>query len=173
MFYVIEFNYVGPNLDQYCDADTIEIRKNPPITNSSKEICIEGWCGTTSDWSVYAHGEYPTIEEARKVIANEFGEVRNFDIDDSSSEYEDDDVIEIYKLGKYGSMSSQETAEWAYDWLQEEIKANTTDERILELVAEFEAEANRHGGTLHSDLFEFMEQHREGLRADLENENEN
>lgn len=81
MYYLIENKYVGPNQrqDQYIDLDTIEISTSPAITNSSHEERIEGWCGTTNDWAVYAHGEYGTIEEARAAITDKFGDVRDCD----------------------------------------------------------------------------------------------
>jgi len=174
MYYIIETNYVGPNQDQeqYVDADKIEISVTPAIQNSSREECTDGWCGTTNDWAVYAHGEYATIEEARAAIAEIFGEVRdsngNGDIFETN-EFEED-VIEIYKPCKYAPMSSEATENWAYDWIERDINAETTDARIIELVAEYEEEANEYGSTLSGDLDEFMRERRQQLRDELEDE---
>lgn len=172
MYYVIETKYVGPNQtqDNYVDADKIEISTTPAITNSSREERTEGWCGTTNDWAVYAHGEYATIEEARAAIATKFGEVRDSDPNGDSFESDDEDVIETYKPGKYTPMSSQATADWAYDGIQSDIEADTTDERIAELVAEYEAEANSNGYTLDSDLESLMQERRQELRDELEDD---
>ena len=168
MYYIIETNYVGPNRAEgrYLDSDTIEIRYTPAITNSSREERTEGWCGTTNDWAVYAHGEHATIEEARAAIAQKFGEVRDSDANGDRFESDDENVIETYKPGKYAPMSSEATAEWACS----EIEADTTDDRIVELVAEYEAEANSSGYTLGSDLEGFMLKRRQELRDELENE---
>lgn len=57
-----------------------------------------------------------------------------------------------------------QTADWAYDWIKSEIEADTTDERISELVAEFEAKANSFGVTLDGDLEDFMRECRKELR---------
>lgn len=97
MYYIIETIYVGPNQnqDEYVDADRIEISTSPATANMSHEKRTEGWCGTTNDWSVYAHGEYATIEEARAAITEKFGEVRESDGD--SFESDDEDVVETYK----------------------------------------------------------------------------
>jgi len=172
MYYIIETNYVGPNQtqDQYVDVDKIEISTSPAITNSSHEERTEGWCGTTNDWAVYAHGEYATIEEARAAITDKFGEVRDSDANGDSFESYDEDVVEVYKPGKYTPMSSQATADWAYEGIKSDIEADTTDERIAELVAEYEAEANSNGYTLDSDLEYFMQERRQELRDELEDE---
>ncbi|MEN1399022.1 hypothetical protein [Pseudomonas aeruginosa] len=172
MYYIIETNYVGPNQaqDRYVDVDKIEISTSPAITNSSHEERTEGWCGTTNDWAIYAHGEYVTIEEARAAIAEKFGSVRDCDPSGDSFESYDEDVVETYKPGKYAPMSSEATADWAYEGIQSDIEADTTDERIAELVAEYEAAANNQGYTLDSDLDVFMVKHRQNLREALEDE---
>jgi len=172
MYYIIETNYVGPNQtqDQYVDVDTIEISTSPAITNSSHEERIEGWCGTTGDWAVYAHGEYATIEEARAAITEKFGEVRDSDANGDRFDSDDEDVVATYKPGKYAPMSSQATADWAYEGFKSDIEAETTDARIAELVAEYEAEANSNGYTLSRDLEGFMQERRQELRDELEDE---
>ena len=172
MYYIIETNYVGPNQteDQYVDVDTIEISTSPAITNSSHEQRTEGWCGTTNDWAVYACGEYDTIEEARAAITDKFGEVRDSNANGDSFESDDENVIETYKPGKYALMSSQDTADWTYEGIRSDIEATTTDERISELVAEYESEANSNGYTLDSDLEGFMQERRQELRDELEDE---
>lgn len=170
MYYIIETNYVGPNQtqDQYVDVDKIEISTSPAITNSSHEERTEGWCGTTDGWAVYAHGEYATIEEARAAITEKFGEVRDSNANGDILESEDEDVVETYKPGKYAPMSSQATADWAYEGIQSDIGADTSDERIDELVAEYEAAANTNGYTLDSDLEYSMKARRQELRDDPE-----
>lgn len=171
MYYIIETNYVGHNKtqDQYVDVDKIEISTSPAITNSSNEERTEGWCGITNDWSVYAHGEYATIEEARAAITEKFGEVRDSDANGDSFESDDADVVETYKQGKYAPMSSQATADWAYEGIQSDIEADTTDERIAELVVAYEDEANSNGYTLR-DLEDFMQERRQEMRDELEDE---
>ena len=172
MYYIIETNYVGPNQtqDQYVDVDRIEISTSPAMTNSSQEDRAEGWCGTTNDWAVYAHGEYAAIEEARVAIAEKFGEVRDANANGDSLESDDEDVVETYKKGKYAPMSSQATADWAYEGIQADIEATTTDERIAELVVEYEAEANIQGFTLDGGLEGFMLQRRQELLEAPEDE---
>lgn len=172
MYYIIETKYVGPNQtqDQYVDVDKIEISTSPAITNSSHEERTEGWCGTTNDWAVYAHGEYATIEEARAAITDKFGEVRDSDANGNNFESGYEDVVETYKPGQYAPMSSQATADWAYEGILSDIEADTTDERIAELVSWYEAEANSNGYTLDSDLKYFMQKRRQELRDDLEDD---
>lgn len=159
MYYIVETNYVGPNRTQgqYVDADRIEIRTSPAITNMSHEQRAEGWCGTTNDWSVYAHGEYASFDNAQAAIAETFGEVREFEPDDEA-------VVEIYRRGKYEPMSRQATADWVYAAAEFDLSANTTDERIAQLVADYEFEANSNGYTLDSDLEEILQELRDELK---------
>jgi len=163
MYYLVTLRYVGPNPNEeiYIDFDQIQISTSPATKNGNKEICLEGWCGTTDDIAIYAHGQYATLDEARSVIIKNFGEVRCFENSDQQ------DVIEAYKFGRYRRMSSQETADWSYDSIQFDIKHDTTDARIQELVLAYEAEANSQGSTLHGDLEEFMIEHRTELLEDL------
>lgn len=169
MYYIIETKYAGPNQtqDQYVDRDCIEISTSPAISNGSHEECADGWCGTTDGWAVYAHGKYDTIEEARAAITTKFGEVRDSDPNGDSFESDDEDAVETYKPGKYAPLSSEATADWAYDGVQSDIAPDTTDERIAELVAEYEAEARRNGYTLDSYLEDFMQEQRQNLRDEL------
>lgn len=172
MYYIIETNYVGPNQDQdqYADLDRIEITTAPAITNSSHEERTEGWCGTTNDYAVYAHGEYATIEGARAAIEEKFGDVRDRDANGDEWRSDDDDVVETYKPGKYTPMARQETADWAYEGIQADISADTSDERIAELVKEYEAEANSSGYTLDSNLEDFMRERRQELIDEAEDD---
>jgi len=167
MYYIIERDYVGPNQDQdqYADSHYVLIQSEPGRTNSSNEPRIAGWLGTTNDWCESAHGEYETLEEAREAIATEFGEVR-----EASPTFEDPDtIVAIYKVGRYEPMSSQETAEWAYDGVQSDVDAETTDERIAELLAEYEASANDQGYTLDlTALRVLMEELRDELEDEIE-----
>lgn len=168
-FYIIETNYTGPNRDQHADASKIEISASPAISNRSHEVCIDGWCGTTNDMAVYAYGEYDTIEEARAALTKEFGEVRDSDVYGDRFESDDEDVVETYKPGKYTPMGSQ-TAEALAHEIQSDIEADTTDDRIAELVAECEADANHEGYTLDSveGLIREMQARRDELRDEME-----
>lgn len=164
MFYVIETHYAGPNpLDSNnIDANTIVISTTPATTNSSQEVRLDGWCGTTNDWAVYAHGEYPSVELARAAIATRFGDVRASDANGAFVS-DDDTVIEVYKPGRFAPMTKEHTGDWAFDGIQADISATTSDERIAELVAEYEAEANSEGFTLDSDLADMMKERRQEL----------
>jgi len=129
MYFVVETNYVGPNKNQaqYIDGDTIEIRTSPAITNSGNEARTDGWCGTTNNWAVYAHGAYDTIERARLAILEKFGEVRVCDPNGKIFQSDDEDVAEVCKRGKYTPLGSQDTAEWAFEAIHADIEADTTD----------------------------------------------
>lgn len=155
MYYVIETKYVGANPydDGNIDASAIEIRTSPAA-----------WTGSYGDEAVYEHGDYQTLDEALDAIVKKFGEVRDCDHAGDAFESHDEAVVAIFKRGKYAPMSSRATADWAYERIQADIDADTTDERIAELVSEYEDDANCYGGTLHRDLEEFMLERRAELR---------
>ena len=162
MYYIIKTSYVGPNQDQNIDADTIDIRTVPAKTNMSHEVKINGWCGTTNDWSVHAYGEYETLELARNAINDIFGDVRDADPYDLG---EDPDVVESYKIGQYIPMSEEETGDWVYEPMRSEIHADTTDEDITQFIAECESNANAEfGATLDSSVEDMVKQYRQELR---------
>lgn len=163
-YYVIETRYVGPNQDQdqYTDVERIEISTIPAVGNESGDVRLDGWCGTTNDWAVYAHGQYDTADDARQAVTDIFGEVRTTDPNGDVFE-SDEGVIETYRPGKYAPMSSQATADWAYDGIQTDIEADTTDDQIAALIAEYEYEANCQGCTMHSDIEGFMRDRRQEL----------
>ena len=128
MYYVIETNYAGPNHDQHADADIIEISTAPAITNSSHEVRIEGWCGTTNDWAVYAHGEYASAEEARAAIAEKFGDVR--DSDPNGERFEEQRMLAISRLLN----SERGMAYQVCKKVTEGIDLPTTERKVAELL---------------------------------------
>lgn len=147
--YVIEENYVGANRDQNIDADTIKITTEPATHNMNNEVCLDGWCGTTDDWAVYARGEYKSVEAAREYIRENYKNVR--EIDDF---YDEGGTIKaIYKPGKYEPISREATGNFIYDALISSVTQTTTDDEIRALVDEWEAAANDEGWTL-TDAFD-------------------
>ncbi|MGK8233930.1 hypothetical protein ACLGGT_07080 [Roseovarius sp. MS2] len=162
MYYVIETNYIGPNQtqDKYVDADKIQISTSQPtISNRSQE-----------DWAIFAHGEYATVEEARAYIVEEFGDVRKCNPYDESFSSHDEAIVELYKPGNYTLMSIEATSNWVDSAIQFDINADTTDERIDELVAKYEADVNSEGYTLNSVVKSIMQYRRQELRDEMDEE---
>ena len=172
-YYIVETIYIGPNGDEdrFIDADTIEIRTEPAIDNGDR-IRKEGWCGSANDWSVYAHGEFRTLEAARSALLEKFSPVRDADANGDPFEPMDLDVVEVYRPGQYAPMTSDATDSWSYPGLEEEITPEATDERITELVAEFTAELNSMGLAPHPKLREIMEEYRQSLIDEAEEDDE-
>jgi hypothetical protein len=167
MYYVIETCYVGPNHDQHVDADTICISSTPAVGNSSLQECVDGWCGTTNDWAVYGHGVYASVESARAALHASFGEVRDCDLDGDAFESYDWDVLETFKPGKYAPMGREAVGDWAHTAIMKDIEAGTSDARIVELAAEFEAEANSNGYALDGHIMEFLLDRRRELQDEI------
>lgn len=169
MYYVIEHVYVGPNPDQNTDADYIEVASKPARTNSSNEIQINGWCGTTNDWSVIAHGEYTTEYNAIAAIKEIYGEFRG--LDDNGDPFEetryfpmDDSVIRVFKPGKYHPLSCESTSDLAYDGMYHYIQSDTTDAELNMLAYDWEAEMNANGYSYHEDLLDMMIEYRKEMK---------
>lgn len=75
-FYLVEREYVGPDRDSDNDIENhvFGIWSEPQCTNSSHQPLIEGWLGTTNDWSETAMGEFTTLEEARLSVDDQYPE---------------------------------------------------------------------------------------------------
>jgi hypothetical protein len=149
MYYLVETRYFGPNQDDdnYADADTIEITTNPPRANMNEKKRTNGWCGNTSGWAVYGHGEYETLGEARKAMVDLFGAAR----ETSAS---GDGIVEKDKICEYERLGHEATENWLYAAMEEDVKADTTDDEIFDLCEQYEALANEEGLTLDGNFTE-------------------
>lgn len=163
MFYIVKTTYTGPNPDQHLDEDVIEIQTVPARTNSSGEIKTQGWCGTTNDWCVDAHGEYATLEEAEAAVKEIFGDVRPYEDEEA-----DDSVVKAYKPGLYLPMSAEDTGNWCYDVIQERVTLGMTPEQVDSLIAELEEAANEEGYTLSGALADMIAERLDDLLAEAE-----
>jgi len=139
-FYVVSYEYVGPNLDQRTNSETVEITTQAPRTNMSREIKIEGWLGTTNDNAAYAHGEFETIEAAREALIEEFPHTREMELDPNEAEFYQ--TIEAYYVGEYEKMCAESSVSWCYEGFRNDITAQTTDEEIEVIVDGYENDAN-------------------------------
>ncbi len=177
MFYVIETQYVGPNQQQHLDAQVFEVAAQPAITNSSKEVRTEGWCGTTNDWAVYAHGEFARQESAEDWIktrlADEGWREEELEGRHPSECYDDEElgVVARYRVGRYAPMTAEATGDWIADGL-DDIEADTSDERIAEIIAECqEACRTDHAAELDEDAMEeAIQARRQALRDEVNGE---
>lgn len=174
MYYIIESEYVGPNPDEMVDEDRILITTAPALVNTNQEPCISGWCGTTNDISITAHGEYRTRAEAEKAMSDIFGDVRSSNVEwepwlaMDSDDDPADHLVAVYRPGACQPLSQSATEDWVSTAL-DQIQADTTDEQLEELEEELEAEANEQGMTLYREsLGSLLERKRGELREELE-----
>ena len=137
-YYVIEREYVGPNMtdDRYADSHTYRIQSTVGLTNMKHTPLTEGWLGTTGDWAEYARGEYPTLDAARIKIEQLVGADG---LREDESDFLDDDVLTVYRHGRLVPWGPHASADWAYEGLRQDVTATTTEERISELAAEYAA----------------------------------
>lgn len=124
MFYLIVTEYVGPNKrdskgDIIGDSAIALICKEPGRTNSSGEVLIDGWLGTTNAQDKHAHGEFETLEEAREAAADLGYTHRRDDVDEF-----DESTVEAYVS------AAAARAQWdADDWFHRLCDENTTREK--------------------------------------------
>jgi hypothetical protein len=169
MFYLVTRVYVGPNQDsKHLNSDVIEVWNEPARTNSSKEVLIDGWCGTTNDWSVHAYGEYETLQEALDEMHDIF-DVREYQYEGWSSDdsFIDDHVVERYYFGKYCQMDAEGTAIWVYEYMVKDITAETTDDQIEELLLKYEDECKSENVSTHASIVNCLYDYRNELRDRL------
>ena len=161
-YYVIEEKYAGANQDQHLDDNTIKITTEPAMTNSSHEICLDGWAGTTDDWAVYARGVYDSKEAAEKFIKTLYKDTREADFDDN-----DQSIVAVYKPGKYEPLCKEETGNSIYESVISSVTQTTTDDEISALVDDWEREANSQGCTL-TGAYDMAIDYRDELLEDIE-----
>ena len=174
MFYLVTKVYVGPNQDdRYLNSDVIEVWNEPARTNSSNEVLINGWCGTSNDWSIRAYGEYETLQEALDEMHDSF-DVREYQYEDWSSDdsFIGDHVVERYYLGKYYDMSAEGTAIWVYEYMVKDITAETTDDQIEELLRKYEDECYSENWSPHPCLVDCLYEYRQDLRDELKDDDD-
>jgi len=167
MYYIAEIKYAGANPDQHADdGHTFEIRTSPIYCNSSGVQVIDGWAGTTQDWSTYARGEYITQHAAHMAIAAR--------LDDGYREQElepydaDAGIVARYWVGWVTRLNTEETAMVCSGWV-EQVEADFTDYEIELLAAEAQADVLLNGDS-QIDLLAletFMEERRAGLRQQI------
>ena len=161
-YYVVEYRYIGHEEGK---DDLIHIQTTS-ARDSDGNVCTDGWCKTWGDWAVYAHGEYVILNDARAAVREKFGDVRE---DYGSYRL---DVIETYKVGLHEPLNSYESYEYCLDHIQADVNHDTTDERIDELVTEYEIIANGDGYTLDEDgLAGMIRDYRDELRDELASDN--
>ena len=169
-FYVIETEYAGPQNDHdSADRHWFDISTEPVCVNRRGDIILQGWCGVNRDYSVYAHGEFDTLEQARHFVEEKLeGKFREEDED----EIRDHEGISArYKVGKYVPYNAQDTYSWAHETLSD-ISSNMTDDQIRALVDEMESAANSEiGATLNRKTLEEMFSRRRDELRYLEEDN--
>ena len=129
----------------------------------SHEPVIDGWAGTTQDFSVFAHGEYHSQEDAQKAIEKLFGDVRYEDENGPFASMDNDTVL-VCKPGKFAPMTKQATVDWLYDACNSEITENTTDDELEEMLKQAQEEAERFGMELYHCGLDFLTEMRDSKR---------
>lgn len=148
-YYVISHRYVGPNIDQNMNKDTVGVFTTPACGNMSRQPIVAGWCGTTNGWSEHAHGEYNSLSEATAFIISKF-DVRDIN-DQETMLVREEEAVELFLIGRYTKMSKEATGEWLYHEFRNSLTIETTDEEIQKLVKVWMAEVNRDGYEFHPD----------------------
>lgn len=172
-YYVVETQYVGPGKDddKYIDTRTVDIRREPPRTNVSHEVCAAGWCGTTNGWRVDAHGAYDDLNAAIQVVRDKFGPSRHADRNGTDYRYfsrDQDNVIIAYKPGMLYPMGLKRSIEWVKGIYTSTIFADTSDEDLDRHVGNMHWAARSEGFSLHDGLKDFVINYRQDLRDEAE-----
>lgn len=102
MFYVVKYT------DLIGGGKCVEIRTAPAKTNLSHEPRVQGWCGTSDGISVFAHGEYPTLTDAREAARRVMKETETHVFkcdniaagicDDVEAAISDDQIAEVFMI---------------------------------------------------------------------------
>ena len=172
-FFVISTTYIGPNqhttndADNILDGDYYDICTSPGSTNQSKEVRIEGWLGSTNDWSLTAHGAFDTIEAARECVADQIGrpvtECRTYPATHEDDKPDDDSVVERYYASRYESVCH------AGDYVgSDAIDATTSDEEIEKTAKEVHDTAEKEGIQLLGSVADWLREVRNSRKAEAD-----
>ena len=134
-YYVIETENVGPNSDEHLDEHTFGISTKPATTNQSHEPRINGWCGTTNDWSVDAHGEFDSYVDALDKI-RELTKNEGFRDDPDFSQDDDESIVARFIAGSKPRLNAEQTADYFYSGIRELVRADMTDEEVEAFIEE-------------------------------------
>ena len=124
-YYIIEKEWVGSNDEQHADSHTYTITTDPTVANMSGEEQLDGWLGTTGNYSAHAHGVFASVEAAVAKIEELLeGDYRE-DEDTNPGE------IAVYRVGKYQPYGRDGTRDWISN-APDVVLHDTTDEQIEE-----------------------------------------
>lgn len=148
-YYVSSNSYVGP--DEGRDDDVVVISTRPCRTNSSHEERIEGWCGTTNNMSLTAHGVFESLAAAKtyaedEILDGDFREIYAGGEPEDADFFFDPDVVAAYRIGDAPTMTPSESVDWMLGFGDTDITKDTTDDQIVEMARSWSEESVEHGG---------------------------
>lgn len=163
-YYIEEIRYCGPNPqdEKYIDFDRFEITIAPPRTNSSGEIRLDGWLGTTNDVARYAHGAHESLAAAEWAVEDLLGNDFRRDREDVLPP----DVLMSYRPGRVPPV----TDEFLGLWLETvDVPADADDEHLAERANELHIDLEDDGGGASAArILECLIVMRDNAREDLE-----
>ena len=126
MPYIMREVYAGPNPEDHLNDDRWLIQLTPPKTNSSREVKLHGWLGTTNDWCRYAHGYFETASQAVEFLYQHTeGDLRPGPEPLSPADVHDG-VLTVFLDGRYEILNKAQSADWAAPLLHE-VQIEWTD----------------------------------------------
>jgi len=97
-FYVIEESNTAFNdLNAASFFKCVAISTTPALHDSSKEECLQGWCGTTNEICVHAHGFFETFELAKEFVEEKFPKLSDAYENGERFESNDKNVVVLYQ----------------------------------------------------------------------------
>ena len=164
-YYIEEIRYCGPNPqdEKYIDFDRFEITTVPPRTNSSGEIRLDGWLGTTNDVARYAHGAHESLAAAEGAVEDLLGHEFRRERGDSLPP---DSLASVYRPGRVSPV----TDEFLGWWLEmEDVPADADDEHLAERANELHIDLEDDGcGASAARILDCLIVMRDNAREDLE-----
>lgn len=158
-FFVVEMSYIDyDNLtDENIDAGRVFITTIPTKKLFSSHYVVDGPCGENREWSVYAHGVYQTLEEAREAVYKiTFGKFRPAGSDHSRYEKRVKGIVEAYKFGEFEPLTISSSIAWLGDRLYRDVNSYTSVAEVRELMRRYEKEANEEGKELSHRLENYI-----------------
>ena len=163
-YYIEEIRYSGPDgrTDKYIDFDRFEVTTQPTRTNMTREICLDGYLGTSNDVSRYAHGVYDSLAAAEYAVQNLLGAACRCDDEPS----DDRGVLAVYRPGCLPPVPDEALGIWLQDV---DVPADADDAALRRQAKDLASELEDTGVSASAyRLWEALESLRDDAREGLE-----
>jgi len=162
-YYVVSEFHTPFNRDaiESIDSDRIYINRTPtfPINGIIDETCSS---------LVKGHGEYDSYSDARRAVRTLFGQVHKASwmlTEVEAIKFVFSGTISVFATGKFERVDSDSAKSFIWENMNLDVKADSTDREVNDLVDRYEIMMNEMGYTIRWCARDIMVEYREQLKT--------